>query len=120
MFDQILQMVKEHLADNPQIAAAVPADQQEALHNEIAQHVAGQVGAGTAGGLLGGESSGGLLGAASGLLGGNAGGLTNALGGGASGLVNTLSEKFGLSPEVSSAISASIPALLQKFNQAPS
>ena len=40
MFDQILELVKEHLGNNPEITANVPADQQEALHNEIANHVA--------------------------------------------------------------------------------
>ncbi|TDX02222.1 hypothetical protein [Dinghuibacter silviterrae] len=97
MFDEILQAVKDHLADNPQVAA-LPADQQEALHNEIAQHVANQAGEGGAGG--------GLLGA---LGGGSA--LTSALDGG----VNSLAEKFGLSPEVSGAITSALPGLLQKF-----
>lgn len=27
MFDQILQLVKEHLNNNPQITSAIPADQ---------------------------------------------------------------------------------------------
>ena len=39
MFDQILDLVKEHMGNNPQISSAIPADKQEAVNNEIASHV---------------------------------------------------------------------------------
>jgi len=39
MFDQILQLVKDHIGNNPQVASAIPADQREAVHNEIASHI---------------------------------------------------------------------------------
>jgi uncharacterized protein YgiM (DUF1202 family) len=39
MFDQILNLVKEHLANNPQVASAIPADQADEVHREIATHV---------------------------------------------------------------------------------
>jgi len=101
MFDQILELVKEHMGNNPQIAAAIPADQQDAIHNEIANHVANSMPQGQEGGL------GGLL---SGLTSG--GGMASAIEGG---LVSTLASKFGLPPEVTGAISASLPGLLSKF-----
>jgi hypothetical protein len=39
MFDQILELVKEHLGNNPEISAGIPAGQEDAVHNEIANHV---------------------------------------------------------------------------------
>jgi hypothetical protein len=39
MFDQILQLVKEHLGNNPAISAGIPAGQEDAVHNEIATHL---------------------------------------------------------------------------------
>ena len=39
MFDQILQLVKEHMNNNPQIASNIPPEKQEAVNNEIATHV---------------------------------------------------------------------------------
>jgi hypothetical protein len=107
MFDQILQMVKEHMASNPQIAAAIPPEQADAVHNEIATHInnglQGMSGAqGGAGGLLSqfenSLSSGNLL--------------TSSIAGG---LVGSLGSKFGLSPAITGAIAASLPGLLQRF-----
>ncbi|MFI5187895.1 MAG: hypothetical protein ACHQF0_14285 [Chitinophagales bacterium] len=107
MFDQILQMVKDHLGNNPQIASAIPADQQDAVHQEIANHVTNGIqnqaaAQGGAGGLL------------SMLQGSIASGnpIVNAIEGG---LVGSLGSKFGLSPMVTGAIAASLPGLLQKF-----
>lgn len=107
MFDQILDMVKNHMANNPQVASAIPADQKEAVHNEVAtqitQGLAQQAAAnGGAGGLLsqlqGAVTSGNPV--------------VNAIEGG---LVSSLTSKFGLSPMVTGAIAASLPGLLQKF-----
>src|SRR5579859_4238391 len=39
MFEEILNTVKQHFAENPEIAQHIPAEQQEAIHNEIAQHL---------------------------------------------------------------------------------
>ena len=39
MLDDILQIVKDHLGNNPAVAAAIPADQADAIHNEIANHI---------------------------------------------------------------------------------
>src|SRR5689334_13499879 len=107
MFDQILQLVKEHMGNNPQISSAIPADQQDAVHNEIASHVTDGLKSqaatqGGAGGLLSMLQSGMASGSP----------VVNAIEGG---LVGSLSSKFGLSPMVSGAIAAALPGLLQKF-----
>ena len=110
MFDEILKMVKDHLAENPEVAAAIPADQADAIHNEIATHITNGVsttaanGSGGIGGILGKlESS-----MASG------GTITSAIEGG---LVSSLTSKFGLPPSVTGAIAGALPGLLQKFSQ---
>jgi hypothetical protein len=107
MFDDILQMVKEHMGSNPAVASAIPSEQADAVHAEIANHInnglqnasASQSGAG---GILSDiESS---------LRSGNL--ATSAITGG---LVSSLASKFGLPPLITGAIAASIPSLLQKF-----
>lgn len=107
MFDQILDLVKQHMGSNPQVASAIPAGQADAVHTEIAHHVtkglASQAAAqGGAGGLLsmvqGGMSSGSPI--------------TSAIGGS---LVSSLASKFGLPPAATGAIVAALPGLLQKF-----
>ena len=88
MFDQILQLVKEHLGNNPQVASAIPADQADAVHNEIASHITNglKTQASTQGG------AGGLLSMLEGgLTSGNP--VTSAIEGG---LVSSLGSKFGL------------------------
>ena len=119
MFDEILQAVKDHFASNPQLAAAIPADQHDAVHNEIATHIANSVSGqdAAAGGTP--EASGGGM---SGLLGkleseitsGNP--IVNAIGGG---LVSSLASKLGLGAAATGAIAASLPGLLQKFAPKP-
>lgn len=107
MFDQILNLVKEHLGNNPQVASAIPADQADAVHQEIASHVTNGLAAqanqqGGIGGLLsklqGGMSSGGSV--------------TSAIEGG---LLGSLTSKFNLPPAVTGAVAAALPGLLQKF-----
>lgn len=107
MFDQILDLVKGHLGGNSQISSGIPADQADAVHNEIASHVTNGLashasGQGGVGGLLsmlqGGMTSGNPL--------------TSAIEGG---LASSLGSKFGLPPMVTGAISAALPGLLQKF-----
>lgn len=110
MFDEILQMVKDHLANNPQVAAAIPPGQEEAVHTEIANHItntlaAAQPATGDSGGISG------LLSKLESSVG--AGGpVTSAIEGG---LINTLTTKFGLPPSITGAISGALPGLLQKF-----
>jgi uncharacterized protein YidB (DUF937 family) len=108
MFDQILQLVKEHLGNNPEIANAIPKDQQDAIHQEIATHINN--------GLQNTNSQqsgiGGVLSQLESNLG--SGGLaTNAITGG---LVSSLASKFGLPPSVTGAIAAALPGLIQKFS----
>jgi hypothetical protein len=108
MFDQILDLVKDHIGGNPEVASAIPADKQDEVQHEVANHIQDQLknhaaGAGGAGGLLSMLSGGGQGG-------GNA--VSNAISGG---LVASLASKFGLPASATGAISAAIPGLLQKF-----
>ncbi|MBA3829828.1 MAG: hypothetical protein H0X33_12890 [Taibaiella sp.] len=107
MFDQILQLVKEHMNNNPQVAEAIPEEQADAVHQEIATHIdngiKNQVATqGTGGGLLS-MLEGGLSSESP---------VTSAITGG---LVGSLASKFGLSPAITGAIAASIPGILQRF-----
>jgi hypothetical protein len=107
MFEQILQSVKEHLENNPQLTQNIPSDKADDIHREIATHINNglqnqQVAQGSSGGLLSqfenSLSSGNLL--------------TSSISGG---LIGSLGSKFGLSPAITGAIAASLPGLLQKF-----
>ena len=107
MFDQILQLVKEHIGNNPQISSAIPGDKQEAVNHEIASHITTglqnqAVAQGGAGGLLAmlqnAMASGGPV--------------TSAIEGG---LISSLASKFGLPPMATGAIAGALPGLLQKF-----
>jgi len=123
MFEQILQSVKEHLGNNPELAAAIPAEHADAIHQEIATHIhdniqsqtpAAETGAPAGLGLgnLGNMAGGFLSNIESSLASGGIG--TSAITGG---LVGALSSKFGLSPAISGAIAAAVPGLLQKLVQ---
>jgi|SRR5450432_449071 hypothetical protein len=109
MFDQILQLVREHLNNNPQLAGNIPPEQADDVHREIATHITNglqnQAAAPvTAGGILSElESS---------LASGNL--ATSAITGG---LVGSLAGKFGLPPAITGAIAAALPGLMQKFTQ---
>ena len=89
MFDQILELVKEHMGNNPEISAGIPAGQEDAVHREIATHVTN--------GLTNQpvENNGMFSGLLSKLESGIASGspLTSAIEGG---LVGSLASKFGL------------------------
>lgn len=108
MFDEILNLVKEHMGNNPQVAAAIPAGQEDAVHEEIATHVANSLQNQPA------TETGGFGGMLSKLEGNIAAGgtVTNAIEGG---LVNSLTTKFGLPPSVTGAIAGALPGLLQKY-----
>lgn len=107
MYDQILKLVKEHLGEDPQVAAAIPADKADAVHTEIANQL-------TSGISTQASEQGGIGGLISMIQGGLAGG--NPLTGGIAGsLVSTLASKFGLSPAVTGAIAGALPGLLKKF-----
>jgi hypothetical protein len=142
MFEQILQLVKDHIGNDPNIAQHIPPEQADAVHQAIAEHVTntlqsqptegpaaqsplGGLGAPTdPGGLAGGL--GGLTGGLGGLTQGGLGGLvsqfTNSLQSGSplaaaieGGLVGTLGSRFGLGPAATGAIAAALPGLLQRL-----
>jgi hypothetical protein len=109
MFDQILQLVKESLANHPAVTENMPQEQVDALHQEIATHVTNGLQAqaqpetqGASGSVLtqfeNSLSSGNIL--------------TSAISGG---LVGSLASKFGLPPLVTGAIAAALPGLMQKY-----
>ena len=39
MFDQILDLVKDHLGNNPEIASQIPDDKKEEVHKEVASQI---------------------------------------------------------------------------------
>ena len=102
MFDQILDLVKEHLGNNPEVANSLPADKRAEVENEVASHIDNgikqQATSGGIGGLLSSLTSGGTI--------------TSAIEGG---LVGNLGSRFGLSPTVTAAIAGALPGILQKF-----
>ena len=107
MFDQILDLVKDHLGNNPEIASQIPDDKKEEVHKEVASQITSGIKdqAAQQGGL------GGLLSS-----------LQNSVAGGGTipsaregGIVGSLTSKLGLSPAISGAIAAAIPGILQKF-----
>ena len=106
MFDEVLKMVKDHLGNNQEISS-LPADQQDAVHHEVATQMTNELKnqASTQGG------AGGLLSM-----------LQNSLTSGSpvvhaieGGLVGGLLGRFGLSPTIAGAVTAALPGLLQKF-----
>lgn len=107
MFEQIVQLVKEHLGSNQQVASAIPAGQEDAVHQEIANHITQGIASQT-------PAQGGIGGLLAKLQGGMASGspITSAIEGG---LVSSIASKFGLPPLVTGAIAASLPGILQKF-----
>src|SRR5690242_1303245 len=106
MFDEILKMVKDHLGNNQEVSS-LPADQQDAVHNEVATQMTdalkNQASAqGGAGGLLSMLQNSITSGSP----------VVHAIEGG---LVGGLLGKFGLSPTIAGAVTAALPGLLQKF-----
>jgi len=133
MFEQILQAVKEHIGNNPELAAAIPAEHADSIHHELAtqihenlqnqapaqeQTAPAEEGEPAGGGLLGnfgnlGDLAGGLFSNLESKL--AQGGLaTDAITGG---LVGALTSKLGLPSAVTGAIAAALPGILQKFAQ---
>ena len=107
MFDEILKMVKDQIGNNQQVSSAIPADQQDAVHHEVASQVTNElksqaVAQGGAGGLLSKLQE--AIGSGSPVV--------NAIEGS---LVSSLGSRFGLPPSITGAISGALPGLLQKF-----
>ena len=106
MFDQILQLVKDHMGNSPELSS-LPPEQAEAVHQEIATHINN----GLQNQATSSANSGGLLSSLQNTL-TSGSPVVNAIEGG---LVSSLANKFGLSPMITGAISASLPGLLNKF-----
>lgn len=113
MFDQILQLVKEHLNENPHLTGDMPAEQADQVHREIATHIANglQAQAQAQAPAPATETGGGILSQlehnlASGSL------PTSAISGA---LVGGLASKFGMNPLITGAIAAALPGLMQMF-----
>jgi hypothetical protein len=137
MFEQILELVKDHIGNDPQIAQHIPPEQADAVHQAIAEHVTNTLqsqsqptenpATQSLGGLgaltgQGGLTSGGLGNLTSGGLGGLVSQFTSGLQSGSplaaaieGGLVGTLGSKFGLGPAATGAIAAALPGLLQRL-----
>lgn len=109
MFDDILNAVKQELGNHPEVTS-LPADQQEALHNEIANHINNTTQNQTAPAT---SDGGGLLSKVEGMLTSNSP-ITGAIEGG---LVSSIASKFGLSSGLSGAIAGALPGLIQRFKK---
>lgn len=107
MFDQILNLVKEHMNSNPQLSSAIPDDKKDQVSNEIATHINNglQNQAASQGGVNGMLAQ--LENAAT-----SGSPIVNAIEGA---LVGGIGSKFGLGSAATGAIAASLPGLLQKF-----
>ena len=110
MFDDILNAVKQEFGNHPEITS-LPPEQQEAIHNEIANHVNDTVQNQSVPATT--SSGGGLLSGLEGML-TSGSPLSGALEGG---LVGGLGSKFGLSPALTGAIAGALPSLIQRFTQ---
>ena len=131
MFEQILELVKDHIGNDPQIAQHIPPEQADAVHQAIAEHVTNTLQSQSQptenpatqsplGGLTGQGGLGALTG--QGGLGGLVSQFTNSLQSGSplaaaieGGLVGTLGSRFGLGPAATGAIAAALPGLLQRM-----
>lgn len=117
MFEQILALVKEHIGNDSQITASLPAEHAEAIHQEIATHLhdnlqsPGGAPTSAAGSIPGTSTGGGILSTIENSL-ASGGVAANAITGS---LIGALSNKFGLSPAVSGAIAGAVPGLLAKL-----
>jgi len=109
MFDEILKMVKDQIGGNPEVNAALPTGREDEVHHDIAGHIndgikAQAQGSGGIGELLSSLSSGATSGSP----------VTSAIEGG---MLGSLGSKFGLSPAVTGAIAAALPAILHQFSK---
>ena len=104
MFDQVLQLVKQHIGNDPKISSAIPAEHKEDVHREVANGVTdGIKNTATAGGI------GGMLSSVTG--GSSGGGITSGI---QKAVADRLAGKFGLSSETIHAITAALPGIVEK------
>src|SRR5258706_6849785 len=110
MFEQILQVVKEHMSSNPQLAESIPPEHMDAVHQEIATHIHENLQGQNATPDTQGAAGGGILSTIeNSLASGNI--ATSAIAGG---LVGGLASKFCLPAAGTRANAAAVTGLLQK------
>ena len=107
MFDEIVNMVKHQLGNNPQVDQSVPQGQEDAIHHVVATKITHGLAnqslqQGGIGGMLSQLQNAATAGSP----------IVNAIEGG---VVSSLASKFGLPPMATGAIAAALPGLLQKF-----
>lgn len=105
MLDQVMDLVKQHLGNNQEVASVIPQGQQEAVQHEVAN--------GINDGLTKNVTSGGFGGMLSSLTGGGAQSdfsstISNAV-------AERLKGKFGLSEDAIRKITSAIPGIIQKI-----
>lgn len=107
MFNEILELVKEHLSNSPEVANQIPDDKKEAVYNEITTHL--HKGLNNDEALPGGTEN--ILSMLKNAVSSD-NPLVHAIEGG---IVGSLAGKFGLSPAVTGAVAGALPGLLQKY-----
>ena len=107
MFDEIVNMVKHQLNNDPKVANTIPEDQKHEVSEHVATEITQQLASQSA-------QQGGIGGVLSKLQNAATSGspVVNAIEGG---IVGSLASKFGLSPMITGAIAAALPGLLQKL-----
>jgi hypothetical protein len=109
MFQDIVNVVKEHFAEHPEVSQHIPPEKRDDVYNEVATQVAGHLPASGAQG----EKHEGLFDKIKHAFGsGHADPAAAAIEGG---LVASLASKFGLPPAATGAIAGALPGLLQKL-----
>ena len=96
MFDQLLQIVKDHLSNGTDLASSIPGEHSDAIHQEIADTIHNHMDNSTDGEFTS-------------LLSGNS--ISSEV---TQGLVQKLTEKFNLSPEIANTIAAQVPGMIGK------
>jgi hypothetical protein len=107
MFNQILQLVKEHLDNSPEVSNQIPDDKKEAVYNEITTHL--HKGLNNDEALPGGTDN--ILSMLKNAMSSD-NPLVHAIEGG---IVGSLASKFGFSPVITGAVAGALPGLLQKY-----
>jgi len=107
MFNDILNLVKEHLSNSPDVANQIPDDKKDAVYNEITTHLHSGLKNNQA--LPGGTNN--ILSMLENAVTSD-NPLVHAIEGG---IVGSLASKFGLSPAVTGAVAGALPGLIQKY-----
>ncbi|RYY60534.1 MAG: hypothetical protein EOO12_15190, partial [Chitinophagaceae bacterium] len=103
MFDEVVNLVKEHLGQHPEVAQQIPQGQQQQVSEEVAKQI-------TQGMATQAPQAGGIGGVLSQLqhAAGSGSPITGAISGG---IVSALGSKLGLPPAATGAIAGALPGL---------